>query len=101
MSKQPSDPKPTSINKVKRELGLPKSAVFYGYAVNLLSSDEYLAFVTKTRGIEERIWLRAPNYAKIYQDYHEAKVEADHYGKDAVVVLVFDVGDHYYVARVD
>ena len=100
MSKKTSGPRPTSTAKVKRELGLPESAVFYGYAINLESSDEYLAFVPKYKGKDGRIWSRVPNYAHIFQDYHEAKAEADDYGKDAVVVLVFDVGDLFRVFKV-
>lgn len=74
---------------------------FLGYAVHLKASDEFLA-AWEHGGLDafSWIWSRYPGDAQIHSSIEEAKKPARQYGKNAIVVELFDGGDKYLVSPI-
>lgn len=92
---------PAPPNQVRRDLGLPASAPFVGYGVHLPERDEFLALESQGEYVDKWGWTIFPNYGLHYHRYDKAVRTARRYGKGAIVVYMFDVGDRYIVGGVD
>jgi len=87
----------TTIQEAIDEMGLPKNAKFAGYVVHWQENDEFLAAVEDSGDIENRMWSKVPDLAMIFHDHRFARREAISHDRGAIVALLFDVDDQYYV----
>lgn len=83
----------------RRQLGLPAAAQFVGFGVHLPRTDEFLALARPGPGLDHWGWTPVPNYAIHFEGFADASRLAARYGKGAVVVYMFDLGDQYVVAK--
>ena len=74
---------------------------FLGYAVHQEDSDEFLAD-WEHGGLDAFgwIWSRYPGDAQIHASIEEAKKPAQQYGKNAIMVELFDDGDRFLVSPI-
>lgn len=71
---------------------------FLAYVVHLDASDEYLREWHSTiSGIGGWLWAKTPELAFKFQDEKSAIKIAEKYGKNAVVGMLWDVGDQLMV----
>lgn len=92
---------PVPPGDLKRDLGLPAQAKFVGYGVHLPLRDEFLALDRSVGDSQGWGWTPFPNYALHISRYDKASRTASRYGRGAIVVYMFDVGDQYIVAVAD
>ena len=101
MSARKETKPPIPPDQLKEEMGLPSSAPFVGYGVQLTATEEFLALEHQNGDFAGWAWTRFPNYAKHFHRYDKASRSAKRYGKGATVVYMFDVGEQYIVGFVD
>jgi len=63
--------------------------------------EEFLAVEEHKGEMTKWGWTPVPDFAKPFRRYDKASRSARRYGKGAVVVYMFDVGDQYVVSFVD
>jgi uncharacterized protein VirK/YbjX len=88
--------------RLKKELGLPSSAKYLGYVLNIPASDEYLAFHEESGGIIQWAWAALPQHAKRYKNLKSIReVQRDYTKYKSVLCYLFDLPDRYVVAAVE
>jgi hypothetical protein len=85
------------ISEFKVANGLPEDAEFKGYAVHLEKTDEFLASELENDDMYLRSWGKIPELAKLYQSANKAEKAAKRAGNNAVMVLIFEDKNRYFV----
>lgn len=85
------------VEEAIKRLGLPEGTTFEGYVVHLVESDEFLALHSDDGYQEGWGWAKTPSFAKVWESSKKAEKMARKYGKSAVVRLLFDIGEQYWV----
>lgn len=88
--------KKVSLGELKKNLGLPDSAEFLGYAVHLIEKDEFLSQFDESVTLTRKTWTKSPELAKSYDDISEA-YKASQKCAGSLVVGLFDTGNQIVV----
>lgn len=65
-----------AIEEAKRRLELPSSAEFIGYVIHLYDQDEFVGKVEETALSINRVYVKIPDLAQIYETAEDAVNEA-------------------------
>jgi len=65
-----------TIEEAKRRLELPNSAEFIGYVIHLYDQDEFVGKVEETELSINRVYVKIPDLAQIYETAEDAVNEA-------------------------
>jgi hypothetical protein len=82
------------VNEAIQTMGLPPNTKAIGFAVHLPDSNEFLAMSEENDFVENRMWSKIPDLAKIFKQ-QEAIIEAKKCGKGACVTLLLNTGPQY------
>lgn len=92
--------KPTSIDEIKRQMGLSEDCSFLGYVIHLPKTDEFLAKFEDDGYSTSKIWAAIPDLALRYEDFHEA-VEVlkavSQSGRQTLLALLWEDDDRYFI----
>ncbi len=87
-----------TIEEAKRHLDLPDTAEFLGYVIHLYDEDEFVGKVEETEMAINRIYVKIPDLAQIYETAEDAVNEALKIDKYRLLVcMLFKVNDNYMV----
>lgn len=86
-----------NVSEFIKEHGLPESSKLLGYAIHLPNEDEFLAHIEHSSSITKRAFTQSPQHAKIYQNHKKAIRDARSCKQEAIVCLIFDIGNQYAV----
>lgn len=87
-----------TIDEAKRRLELPDNADFLGYVIHLYDEDEFVGKVEKTDLAINRIYVKIPDLAKIYETAEDAVNDALKIGKYRLLVcLLFEVNNQHII----
>ena len=87
-----------TIEEAKRRLELPDTAEFLGYVIHLFDQDEFVGKVDETVLSINRIYVKFPDLAKIYETAEDAINEASIIDKYRLLVcMLFKVNDKYMI----
>lgn len=92
--------KPTSIDEIRRQMGLPDGSSFLGYVIHLPESDEFLAHFDDSDHKIVKLWAAIPDLAIRYQDFHHAvKVlkAVSQSGRQTLLALLWEEDSQYFV----
>ena len=85
-----------TIEEAKRRLDLPDTAEFLGYVIHLYDQDEFLGNVEETTLGINRIYVKIPDHAKIYESVEGAVSDALKIDKYRLLVcMLFKVNDEH------
>lgn len=83
--------KKTSLDDLRKQLGLPNDAEFCGYLVHVEDKDEFLGLIEETNLATKRGFVESPEHAKRFDEFGDAfKVARKE--KNEIVVGLFDLG---------
>lgn len=100
MGKRKGPRQTAAVADIRRDLGLDDSAEFVGYGVHRPDTDEFLALAKFSRGVEQWVWARYPDYGLHFPSFTAAQRLATRYDKPCFIVYLFDEGPRYRVAWV-
>lgn len=83
------------LGEIKKDLGLPASAIFHGYAVHIPESDEFLAQSSEDTFRSGRQWAKKPELAQYHPAFDIAYKLARH-DRGEIVVGIFETETHYF-----
>ena len=87
-----------TIEEAKRRLELPDTAEFLGYVIHLFDQDEFLGKVDETALSINRIYVKFPDLAKVYETAEDAVNEALKIDKYRLLVcMLFEVNDKHMI----
>ncbi|RGD92582.1 hypothetical protein [Acinetobacter sp. SWAC57] len=85
-----------TIEEAKRHLDLPDTAEFLGYVIHLYDEDEFVGKVEETEMAINRIYVKIPDLAQIYETAEDAVNEALKIDKYRLLVcMLFKVNDKH------
>lgn len=86
------------IEEAKRRLELPDSAEFLGYVIHLYDEDEFVGKVEETEMAINRIYVKIPDLAQIYETAEDAVNDALKIDKYRLLVcLLFEVDNQHMI----
>ncbi len=87
-----------TIEEAKQRLELPDTAEFLGYVIHLFDKDEFVGKIEETEMAINRIYVKTPDLARIYETIEDAVGEALKIDKHRLLVcLIFEVDDKYMI----
>lgn len=87
-----------AIEEAKQRLELTETAEFLGYVIHLYDQDEFLGNVEETTLGINRIYVKIPDHAKIYESAEDAVNEAMKIDKYRLLVcLLFEVDNKHMI----
>jgi hypothetical protein len=87
-----------TIEEAKRHLDLPDTAEFLGYVIHLYDEDEFVGKVEETEMAINRIYVKIPDLAQIYETAEDAVNEALKIDKYRLMVCVlFEVDNKHMI----
>jgi hypothetical protein len=97
MLAKPNQLQQLTIEEVIKELGLPESAKFLGYAIHRPDTDEYVALAIENEYESRWAWSKVVKFAALYEDYPDAYAIARLYTKAPVIIgVIFDTETMIY-----
>ena len=87
-----------TIDEAKRRLELPDTAEFLGYVIHLYDEDEFVGKVEETELAINRIYVKIPDLAQIYETAEDAVNEAlKIYKYRLLVCMLFEVDNKHMI----
>jgi len=87
-----------TIEEAKRRLELPDSAEFLGYVIHLYDEDEFVGKVDETELAINRVYVKIPDLAQIYETAEDAVNDAVKIDKYRLLVcLLFEVDNQHMI----
>ncbi|MDU4395563.1 MAG: hypothetical protein E7I42_24410 [Pluralibacter gergoviae] len=87
-----------SIEEAKRRLELPNNAEFLGYVIHLYDQDEFVGKIEETALAINRIYVKIPDLAQIYETAEDAVNEALKIDKYRLLVcMLFEVNNKHMI----
>ena len=87
-----------TIEEAKRRLELPNSAEFIGYVIHLYDQDEFVGKVEETALSINRVYVKIPDLAQIYETAEDAVKEALKIDKYRLLVcMLFEVNNKHMI----
>ncbi|MDA3500590.1 hypothetical protein MKL32_03035 [Acinetobacter sp. AOR34_HL] len=87
-----------TIEEAKRRLELPNSAEFIGYVIHLYDQDEFVGKVEETALSINRVYVKIPDLAQIYETAEDAVNEALKIDKYRLLVcMLFEVNNKHMI----
>ncbi|HAV5546679.1 TPA: hypothetical protein JI101_07450 [Acinetobacter baumannii] len=87
-----------TIDEAKLRLGLPNTAEFLGYVIHLYDKDEFVGKVDETETVINRVYVKIPDLAKIYDAVEDAVNEALKIDKYRLLVcLLFEFNNKHMI----
>ena len=87
-----------TIEEAKRRLELPNSAEFIGYVIHLYDQDEFVGKVEETALSINRVYVKIPDLAQIYETAEDAVNEALNIDKYRLLVcMLFEVNNKHLI----
>ena len=87
-----------TIDEAKRRLDLPETAKLLGYVIHLYDEDEFVGKVEETEMAINRIYVKIPDLAQIYETAEDAVNEALKIDKYRLMVCVlFEVDNKHMI----
>ena len=87
-----------TIDEAKRRLELPDTAEFLGYVIHLYDEDEFVGKVEETKMAINRIYVKIPDLAQIYETAEDAVNEAlKIYKYRLLVCMLFEVDNKHMI----
>jgi len=87
-----------TIEEAKRRLELPNSAEFIGYVIHLYDQDEFVGKVEETELSINRVYVKIPDLAQIYETAEDAVNEALKIDKYRLLVcMLFEVNNKHMI----
>lgn len=97
-AKQARTRREISVKDLISELGLPTDSKYMGYVIHNPDQDDYLATINEQQGQTLRAYVKSPETALVFDDYAEVCRIADGIAKKTKIGVLFDVGNHLFVA---
>ena len=87
-----------TIDEAKRRLDLPETAKLLGYVIHLYDEDEFVGKVEETKMAINRIYVKIPDLAQIYETAEDAVNEALKIDKHRLLVcMLFEVDNKHMI----
>ena len=87
-----------TIEEAKRRLELPDIAEFLGYVIHLYDQDEFVGKIEENKVAVNRIYVKIPDLAQIFDSVEEAINEALRIDKYRLLVcLLFEVDNQHII----
>jgi len=87
-----------TIKEAKRRLELPDNAEFLGYMIHLYDQDEFVGKIEESDVAINRVYVKIPDLAQIFDSVEEAIDEALKIDKYRLLVcLLFEVDNQYMI----
>lgn len=87
-----------TIDEAKRHLGLPETAKLLGYVIHLYDEDEFVGKIEETEKAINRIYVKIPDLAHVFETVEEAVNEASKIDKYRLLVcLLFEFNNQHMI----
>lgn len=87
-----------TIEEAKRRLELPDNAEFLGYVIHLYDQDEFVGKIEENDVAINRVYVKIPDLAQIFDSVEEAIDEALKISKYRLLVcLLFEVDNQHII----
>jgi len=87
-----------TIEEAKRRLDLPDNAEFLGYVIHLYDQDEFVGKIEENDVAINRVYVKIPDLAQIFDSVEEAIEEALKIDKYRLLVcLLFEVDNQHMI----
>lgn len=87
-----------TIEEAKRRLRLPDNAEFLGYVIHLYDQDEFVGKIEENDIVINRVYVKIPDLAQIFDSVEEAIHEALKIDKYRLLVcLLFEVDNQHLI----
>lgn len=87
-----------TIEEAKRRLELPDNAEFLGYVIHLYDQDEFVGKIEENKVAINRIYVKIPDLAQIFDSVEEAINEALKIDKYRLLVcLLFEIDNKHMI----
>ena len=87
-----------TIDEAKRRLELPETAEFLGYVIHLYDQDEFVGKIEENDVAINRVYVKIPDLAQIFDSVEEAIDEALKIDKYRLLVcLLFEVDNQHMI----
>lgn len=87
-----------TIEEARRRLDLPDNAEFLGYVIHLYDQDEFVGRIEESDVVINRVYVKIPDLAHIFDSVEEAIDEALKIDKYRLLVcLLFEVDNQHMI----